>query len=142
MQEPRATQIESSESVGALRIAAARGVWLLHLGTSLWMLVGWALPWREALWAVVIWNPLIQLQWRLLDDRCILTLAEEKLRGPTFVRQAAVSEEGEDVRCVAEFMTRVLGRPVPNGVADAISSGILWTTFSMAALRLWLGAGD
>ena len=142
MEEPRAAQIEAPESVGALRIAAARGVWLMHLGTSLWMLVGWALPWREALWVVVVWNPLIQLQWRLLDDRCILTIAEEKLRGPTFVQQTAVGEEGQEARCVAEFMARVLGRPVSNWVADAISHGLLWTTFSIAALRLGFGAAD
>lgn len=139
MPEWRAAEIEAPESVGAVRIVAARGVWLLHLGTSIWMLVGWALPWREALWAVVVWNPLVYLQWRLLDDRCILTIAEEKLRGPTFVQQAAVGEKGEDARCVAVFMSRVLGRPVPHWVADSISYSILWTSFSIAALRLWFG---
>lgn len=138
MPEPTAAPVPEIEAVGALRINAARLIWLLHVGTSVWMLVGWALPWTAALWAVVIWNPLVHLQWRLLDDRCILTIAEEKLRGPTYVQKAAVSEDGEDARCLAEFMSRVLGRPVPHWIADALSYSMVWIGFTIAAARLWL----
>ena len=123
-----------------LRLLFARLVWLLHSGVTVWLLVGPFLPQRAAWWLVALGNPLIHLQWRVLDDRCLLTILEERLRGPTFERRAAVVRGDEPVGFVAETLSRLLGRPVGHGVADALSYGVVWAGVGVVAVRLWSSA--
>ena len=123
-------------TIHPLRLAAARLVWLAHTGVTGWLLLGPLLPHRAAAWALVVGNPLIHLQWRAFGDRCLLTILEERLRGATFERRAAVVDGDEPVGFVAETLSRALGRPVTHGFANVLSYGVLWAGFAIAVVRL------
>jgi len=123
-------------AVHPLRLLAARVVWLLHSGVTGWLLLGPLLPSPTAAWALVVGNPLIHLQWRIFENRCLLTILEERLRGPSLVRKVAVEDEAEPMGCVAETLSRALGRPITHAFADRLSYGVLWAGFVVAAARL------
>ena len=50
---------------------AARALWLLHTGLTLFLIVGWALPWSGALWACLGIAILMQLQWWFNANECV-----------------------------------------------------------------------
>jgi hypothetical protein len=120
----------------AARLWLARLVWSVHLGVVAFFVFGWLLPWNWALWGVAIGVPMLQLLWKLTDDRCPLTALEESLRGAQRIGPAA-SKQGEDPpNFVTRLLTGILGRPVSQRASDRIVHGIAWSGFSIAVLRL------
>src|SRR4030095_14687416 len=63
-----------------MTLVLARGVWAIHWVVMIWIAVAWCLPWSWALWAALISHPLVYLNWRIFDNRCVLTVIEERLR--------------------------------------------------------------
>ena len=116
-----------------MRLLLARGVWLLHIAIVGFFLVGWTLPWREALWIVAIGAPVLQLGWWLCGDVCWLTLVEERLRGR--------DSEPEDAppNFVAVLAERLAGRSLPVEWVNRVIYAVVWGGFAVAAARLALG---
>lgn len=115
-----------------MRLAAARLVWALHLGVTLFVLTGWLLPWSWALWTAVILYPVVQLNWLVFGNRCALTVVEERLRRGT----GTDDDDGAELHFVVGLLTRLLGRPVPRFYGDLVSYGVLWGGFTVASARL------
>jgi hypothetical protein len=116
-----------------LRLAAIRGLTLLHFAVISIFLFGWALPWPEAHAVVVVSAIVVRVGWELFDGLCILTLLEEHLRALDGLHTHA---EGERPNFIAAALSRFLGRSVSPGLANNLTYGILWTAFTLASLRL------
>lgn len=100
-------------------------------------LVGWALPWREALWAVVVGAVVVRAGWWLFDDRCLLSILEARLRGGavSFSTQPELAPE-EKPNFIADTVEGLLGRPMPLHWVNNATYAVLWSAFSIAAVRL------
>ncbi len=121
-----------------MRLLLARVVWAVHTAIFAYFVIAWTLPWDWSLWSCVIGYPLLQINWWSFGNRCILTIVEERLRGPDAKRHVAEDDAEEPLNFTAEILSRALGRPVPHWTADVLSYGIVWGGFTLSALRLWL----
>jgi len=120
-----------------VRLSTARTVAALHLCTTLFIVVGWALPWRPALWAVVVVTAVAQTSWLLCNDRCPLTILEERLRGPQAPAPARLPGEGDEPgNFVVDGLSRLLGRPVPYHWTNRAIYAVTWFAFTAATARL------
>ena len=121
-----------------MRLWLARSVWWVHSSVLVFLVFGWALPWRWALWVVAIGAPVTQLGWWFCENRCVLTIVEDWLRGKDPAgRPATEDDEGEPpTRFVAEFLERLIGRPVSERVANALSYTVVWGGGGIAIFRL------
>ena len=122
-----------------MTLALARVVSGVHTMIVVFSCVAWALPWTWAMWVAVIAYPVIQLNWWVFDNRCILTVLEEKLRGPGAKRHAA---DDEPLNFVAELGSRILGRPVPGSWANVASYAVIWWGFAVVSVRLFVLDGS
>ncbi len=122
------------------RHALARLIWALHVAIVAFFLVGWALPWRWALWTVAVGAVVLQVGWWLCNDVCWLTLLEERLKGAPEAPPPGTREEAEAApNFVSALVDRILGRPMPESRVNAVIYGIVWGGFTIAVARLWLG---
>lgn len=96
---------------------------------------GWALPWGSALWAVLCFYALVQLNWCMFGNRCLLTILEERLRGTGAATAGATEEPLHFVQVVG---ARLLRRPVSRFWADVFSYAVVWGGFGLTAARLFL----
>lgn len=137
MASPGATQRPLGFSARTLAADALRAA---HIGILAFFAAGWALPWRWALWAVVIASIGTQLHWWLGNNQCYLTALEDGLRGPE-VTHAPTTEQDADrpLNFIADLGTRALGRPMPHRLANALAYGFVWGGCAIAAARLALG---
>ena len=94
-------------------------------------LVGWALPWRGALWAVAIGAVVVQAGWWLCADRCVLTILEEQAR-----EGGAATNPEREVDFLARLLSGLTGRPVPARWVNRAAYGVLWGSCAVALLRL------
>lgn len=123
----------------ALRLGLAHLLALLHHAIIAFFLVGWAAPWREVLWGVAAGAVVVHAAWWLLDDRCLLTLLEERLRGEEHVPAERLEDGVRQPNFIADSVTRLLGRPLPLHWINNATYAVLWTSFSLASLRLATG---
>lgn len=119
------------------RLCAARALSAMHLAIVLLFVVGWALPWRGVLAAVVVAAPVVQAGWWLFGDRCLLTLLERRLRGASPPRAASADEAPPNF--LVDLASTVVGRPVSDAWVNVTARVVMWTAFTIAALRLALG---
>src|SRR5262244_1901203 len=96
---------------GFVSLFFARTVWAVHLLILVWLAVVWSLPWKWAWWAAMIGNPVVQLNWWLFDNRCALSILEERLRARS-APSAQSDVDGEPGDFVSRVMSDALGRPV------------------------------
>ncbi len=121
--------------------AVANLLSVLHVAIIVLFVVGWAAPWREVLWAVVVGALVVRAGWWIFEDQCLLSILEERLRA-ALGAEAVERRETEGERkpnFVADTVTRILGRPMPVRWVDNVTYGILWSSFSVASLRLAAG---
>lgn len=104
-------------------------VWLAHVLVTAFFVVAWALPFRWALWVAAIGAPIMHAQWRL-NDECVLTTLERRLRDPGRRRGAGESS------FLTELVRRLCGRDVPGAWVSRLSYAILWGGAGLASLRL------
>jgi len=132
--------IDITHSVGPLgnwRLWTARALSVVHGAVVALFLVGWALPWRGALWAVAIGAIVVRTNWWLFDDRCLLTILESRLRGGDALAARRLEEDADaPPSFIGDLVARVLGRPLPLQWVDNASHAIMWGAFSVATLRL------
>lgn len=117
---------------GGLRARSADLVWFLHAVVSGFFLIAWTLPWSWALWTALVGAVVLQLQWWLNDDVCVLTKVERRLRGLPPV------PDTPEHNFMTGFARRLLRRPVSARDADRLTYAILWGGAGIAGLRLVL----
>lgn len=115
---------------------AARGLWLLHTGLTLFLIVGWALPWSAALWACLGLAVLMQLQWWLNANECVLTQWETRLLGRSHQRPAAPGAPPEEQRFAADLIERIFRRRPSATCTDRLTYAVVWASGSLSALHL------
>lgn len=125
----------ADDAVSGSRLLLARLVHGHHLVSTILISIGWALPWTWTLWTVLVVYPLVQIQWWLFGNRCVLSILEEKLR-----RTGPAAGEAEELHFVQVLGSRLLRRPLSRVWADVFSYGVLWGGFAVAAARLYLRA--
>ena len=118
------------------RLLLARLIAATHAAIVAYFMVAWALPWRGALWSVVIGVPLLQLGWWLLDGVCLLTIFERRLRRDPHAPRSADPEDRPNF--VAAVVSKLVGRPVPERWTDIASYCVAWGGWTVAAARLAL----
>ena len=140
MADPEAPCLAAA-AVARWRRWLAAGVRAAHVAIVVFFVVGWALPWTVTLVLVVIGAPLIHMGWWLCADRCILTVLERRLLGsgsPTTLREPVAGE----TTFIASVLEPLLGRPVSADLIAKLSYGVLWSSFTIATIRLgvrWSG---
>lgn len=122
------------------RSVAADFVWLLHGAIVVIVVMAPLLPYASLWWMMIGLAPAMHMQWRLNDDRCLLTDLEQSLRGknPSSIEgQAGV--EAAEVResFIGSLLEPVIGR-ASERAADLLSHGVLWLSFSGSVFRLCL----
>ncbi len=123
--------IAPSARPASWRYRASLVIRAIHLAVVAFFLIGWMLPWRGALWTVVVGGLLTQLNWWATGNRCVLTIAEERLRAGS-----AWASTGRDETFVARLVTSVIGRPCPPRLAQITAHLVLWASIGTAAFRL------
>lgn len=113
-----------------LRARFARAVAVVHSGVVGLACVAWASPSRAGLVAAAIFYPVVLLNWWAFGNRCVLTVLEEKLRGP------APAPLEEPLHFVQACGSRLMGRSVPRVYADVVSHGVVWGGLAAAWTRL------
>ena len=124
--------------MSAFRLGLARGIWLLHLSVVAFLCVGWLLPWKSVVWAAVLFVPIVQLNWCVFGNRCVLTVIEEWLRqdgAPPPVPEASEPP----THFVSDLLSKALSRPVSRAWGDVVSYAVLWGGFALGSLRLLAG---
>ena len=114
----------------------ARVVWSLHFLVMIWIAIVWSLPWSWAWWAALIGNPIVQLNWWIFDNRCALSVLEERLRARAAGGAVIPADDGQPLEFVSGVLSRILGRPVSRGWGSAVSYTFLWGGFAIATARL------
>ena len=140
MADPQAPQL-AADAVARWRRWLAAGVRATHVAIVLFFVVGWALPWTVALVLVVIGAPLIHLGWWLCADRCILTVLEQRLLGGGSTATSREPAAGE-ATFIASVLEPLVGRPISADLVDKLCYGVLWSSFTIATIRLgvrWSG---
>lgn len=131
-------QLAASLPAGA-RACAVRVLRATHLAVAVLILAGWAMPWRPVLWAVVVLAAVSQASWLLCNDRCPLTVLEERLRGPEAARPLRhPADAAEPGNFVVDGLSRLLGRPVPYRLTNLAIYAVTWFAFAVAGIRLVL----
>ena len=115
---------------------AARALWLLHSGLTLFLIVGWALPWSGALWACLGIAILMQLQWWFNANECVLTQWETRLLGRPHERPRAAGARPEAQSFAADLIEHVFWRRPSAVCTDRLTYAVVWTSGGLAALRL------
>ena len=70
----------------------------LHVAVMVFIVAGWALPWRGALMAYLIALPLVVAHWRINRDACVLNNIENWLRHGRWRAPERNAEEGAWLR--------------------------------------------
>jgi len=124
MRQPAAMRVGGREEV------AADAVWLVHTLVTGFFLVAWALPWRWALWSTAVGSPIVQVQWLVNDDLCVLTTLERRLRGV-----AHVAPDGQQ-SFLGDLVRRLTGRAPTDACVNRVTYAVLWGGAFVAAIRL------
>lgn len=113
-----------------LRNLAANLVRATHLAIMLFIMFGWALPWRTA-WAVhFIFTPLTRAHWIFNDRTCIFTTWENRIRG------VELAEEHEEGWFVKEMVEAVSGWRPPTRLTRQVMAWWMYAVTTVSALRL------
>ena len=116
--------------------SVARALWLLHTALTLFLIVGWALPWNAALWACLGVAVLMQLQWWLNANECVLTQWETRLLGRPAQREAGPDAPPEEQRFAADLIEGIFHRRPSAACTDRLTYAVVWSSGSLSALRL------
>jgi hypothetical protein len=116
----------------AWRTPLARVVCVVHACVVAFFMVGWALPWRGALWLCAVGAVAMRVQWWMNDDVCVLTQLERRLRG-----EATKPRDGESF--IGRLVRAVIDRRLPASVVDRATHATLFAGAGIAAARLLFG---
>ena len=112
------------------RWIAAKFIRSSHLVIMIFIIIGWALPWRICWWIHVILTPLTRLHWRFNERKCIFTKWENRILG---VELQDDHEEGWFVKEMTEALT---GWRPPTELTRRAMSFWMWTATLISAIRL------
>jgi len=121
---------------GPVARLAAKALWLLHAGLTLFLVVGWALPWNEALWGCLIIAIGMQLQWWFNANECLLTQWETRLLGRPQLRAGISDGPPEEQRFAADLVEAIFRRRPSARCTDRFAYAVVWTSATLSALRL------
>ena len=131
---------EASEPEAAIfahpqrRDALGKFCFVVHFLPLLYVLSGWAVPWRVALIVYLVFLPAMFLQWRLNGGSCVLNNMESFIRTGRW-RDPANREEGAWLRTTLGDCT---GWNLSRAQMDAVMNtvlAILWLTALARLLR-------
>jgi hypothetical protein len=118
------------EDVGALRLRVADLVYGLHVMTSVFVSIAWAMPWDGVLWFALFFIPAMVLHWQVADV-CILRTWEMALRGHP---DAGSVDQGSFL--VSLF--GLVGITITFATASKLSYAISYASLAGCALRLFV----
>ena len=98
--------------------------------------MGWALPWTGALWTCLVIAVLMQVQWWLNDNECVLTQWETRLLGRPKLRESAAGEPPQEQRFAADLIEKIFRRRPSSNCTDRLAYVVVWTSGTLSALRL------
>ena len=105
----------------------------LHFVVMLYIIAGWALPWRAALTLYVVFIPAIYVQWQMNKDTCILNNLETWLRTGEWRNKTFNPEEGQ---WVLTLVTNVTGLNVTARQIDVLTYAVLILGWMLALARI------
>jgi hypothetical protein len=82
----------------------------LHFAVMIFILIGWAAPWRGALIGYLAFLPLVAVQWQFNKNACILNNIESLLRHGSW-RSEHNAEEGAWLMTLIRNLTGIELRP-------------------------------
>ena len=112
------------------RIFAAKSVRTTHLLVMLFIMLGWALPWRIAWWSHAILTPLTRLHWRLNKRTCIFTTWENKLLQNEHI------EDHEEGWFVKEMTEAITGWRPSTGLTRKVMQYWMWIATIVSIIRI------
>lgn len=118
------------DSAAPSRDLLGQACFWLHIAVLVYIVGGWALPQRQALYFYLGFLPAMVLHWRLNGNSCVLNNLESWLRGGSW-RDPANREEGQWFLTLVRSVTGLALLPWQ---ADAISYGALLLLWG---LGLW-----
>jgi hypothetical protein len=104
----------------------------LHFLVLIYIVAGWALPWRGALMFYELFLPAIAVQWWFNANSCILNNIESKIRTGSW-RSPANPEEGA---WLLGLIRSWLGIPVTHLQVEILTYGVLALLWATALWRL------
>jgi hypothetical protein len=108
----------------------AKSIRLSHLLIMVFIMFGWALPWRIAWWIHVVLVPATRLHWRFNERRCIFTKWENQ------ILQVDAIEDHEEGWFVKEMTEAVTGWRPPTDLTRRVMAFWMWSVTLVSALRL------
>ncbi|HVV66153.1 MAG TPA: hypothetical protein VHC42_11845 [Rhizomicrobium sp.] len=95
---------------GEARDLLGRLCFYLHFAVMIFILIGWAAPWRGALVAYLAFLPLVAVQWQFNKNACILNNVESFLRFGSW-RSTQNAEEGAWLMTLIRNLTGIELKP-------------------------------
>jgi hypothetical protein len=107
-----------------------------HFAMMIYILAGWAVPFRPALWFYVFFIPSVVLQWRVNKNTCILNNIETMIRTGKW-RNIRNTEEGGWLWTLARKLT---GWNIPHFAMDIFIYSLMGTflLLGLSHLNGWL----
>jgi hypothetical protein len=98
---------------------------LLHLGVMLFIVGGWAMPYRGALLFYLVFLPLVALQWQFNNNSCVLNNFESLIRTGRW-RDPSNEEEGAWFLSLVKMVLGIEVRPVLMDAFIYVVLAALW----------------
>ena len=109
---------------------------LVHWAVLLFVLVGWALPWKFALWFHALLIPMLAIHWLTNENRCFLTEIEEKFKASALHPQRPSNEEP----FIGYIIRKITGKKLTEKALASVSYGVMTIVWILTVLRLMSGA--
>jgi hypothetical protein len=117
------------------RDALGRTCFLLHFAVMVFIVSGWAMPWRSALLFYLAFVPVVTLQWQFNRNSCVLNNLESLMRTGTW-RDPTNEEEGAWLRTLAKDVLGIRVRPAQMEAFIYMVMLVLWCLGLAHFLRL------
>jgi hypothetical protein len=109
---------------------------ILHWAVLAFVLVGWALPWKLALWFHALLIPALVVHWLTNDHRCVLTEMEEKFKASAKAPERPPNEES----FTGYIIRKLTGKTLSEKALAGVSYGVMKVVWILTVLRLMNGA--
>lgn len=113
-----------------------------HFVMMLYILTGWAIPFRPALWFYVFFIPSVVLQWRVNKNTCILNNIETMIR--TGKWRSAPGKNTEEGGWLWTLARKLTGWDISHFAMDVFIYSLMGTflILGLSHLNGWLFWGD
>jgi len=139
---PRARATAPDAYTIPMRRAAANVVCLLHGAIVATVMLAGLLPFETLWWLILALAPIMQIQWWVNRNRCVLTTLEHRLRegrpGAAEDRSPASPVPTPEDAFVGRLLGPFVGE-LSNRAIDGIATGVLWLGFLICGARIGLG---